>query len=71
MEAEQMLDPHDAAKLLRVSVRTLEGWRRTGEGPPFIRCGRLARYRHADVSRWIADRRRASTSADRPPREAA
>ncbi|MFH5948386.1 helix-turn-helix transcriptional regulator [Roseomonas xinghualingensis] len=38
-----------------VSPRTLQRWRRTGEGPRFIRAGaRCVRYAEAEVIRWEA-----------------
>jgi excisionase family DNA binding protein len=42
-----------AAKLLAVSSRTLQAWRRKEYGPPFVRVGRAIRYRQADVLEWI------------------
>lgn len=38
-----------AAKLLSISHRTLEDWRLNGQGPPFIKWGRLVRYRVSDL----------------------
>jgi hypothetical protein len=61
--ASGLLDQGAAAKLLNVSVRTLEGWRLTGKGPQFARLSRRAiRYRLQDLERFIADRIRKSTS---------
>ncbi len=45
-------------------VKTLERWRSTGEGPPFIRLGRMVGYREADVERWLAARTFASRAAE-------
>jgi predicted DNA-binding transcriptional regulator AlpA len=51
------------ADLLSVSERTLEGWRRTGEGPGFKRLGgRCVRYQLSEVERWLASSSRSSTS---------
>ena len=44
------------------SLKTLEAWRCRGGGPPFIRVGRLIRYRPDDVARWCESRRMQSTS---------
>lgn len=45
---EQMLDVHEAAKLLGCSVPTLE--RRTRDGSiPSIKIGRLRRYRRSEL----------------------
>ena len=50
------------AKQLACEVKTLQAWRCRGGGPPFIRVGRLVRYRPQDVEAWIASRRVSSTS---------
>lgn len=34
--------------------RTLEGWRRVGRGPAFLRVGRAVRYRKRDLELWLA-----------------
>lgn len=44
---------------LNVSVRTVEGWRYRGGGPPYIHAGRRARYLPADVNRWLRQHRSA------------
>lgn len=44
-----------AARLLALSHRTLQAWRRMGAGPSFTRFGRSVRYRQNDVLSW-ADR---------------
>jgi DNA-binding transcriptional MerR regulator len=54
----ELLDQRQAAKLVNVQARTLEGWRRRGCGPPFIRLSaRAVRYRLEDLERWITERR--------------
>jgi hypothetical protein len=42
-----------AAKVLKLSVRTLQSWRSRCMGPAFIRAGRAIRYRHSDLSDWL------------------
>ncbi len=47
-----------AAIVLGVKPSTLANWRRTGRyNLPFIKSGRLVRYRVADLAAWIASRR--------------
>jgi predicted DNA-binding transcriptional regulator AlpA len=48
----------DAARLLGVSERTLQRWRRDGGGPAFIRLGaRRIAYSDAEIERcWAAAR---------------
>jgi excisionase family DNA binding protein len=48
-----------AARLLSISHRTLQAWRRTGVGPAFVKMGRSVRYRQHDVLAW-AERHRHS-----------
>ena len=50
---EELLDQKGAARLLRLSVRTLERHRIAGTGPKFCRLGRLIRYRESDLRSWI------------------
>lgn len=53
-----MLRTADVARMLDVSEATLRGWRRQGNGPPYIKVGRAVRYRLEDVERWTEERRR-------------
>ena len=47
-----------AAEVLGVKVSTLTNWRTTGRyNLPYIKVGRLVRYRVADLAAWIAKRR--------------
>ena len=57
-----LLSGVEAANLLRVSQRTLEGWRVRGGGPPYVRLGRQVRYSEADLIAWINAHRFGSTS---------
>jgi hypothetical protein len=52
----------EAAARLRLSERTLERWRLTGDGPPFVKCGRRVAYRSADIEAFITAHVRTSTS---------
>jgi len=60
----QLLDQREAARLLRLSERTLERLRLTGGGPLYIKCGRSVRYRAADLEKWIAARGKRKTEFD-------
>ena len=56
-----------AAQRIDVSPRTLQKWRVTGDGPPFMQLSsRCIRYRHADLMQWAQQHRRRSTS-EYPP----
>jgi Helix-turn-helix domain len=49
-----------------VSTATLEKWRCTGEGPPFIKVGRAVLYRESDLEQWLQDRTVTHTRAVLP-----
>ena len=57
-----------AAKLaerLNVSLRSIERWRVTGEGPAYIRAGtRRVLYPAHEVARWESERLHASRAAE-------
>lgn len=36
----------------RITTRTLENWRSTSNGPPFVKIGGAVLYRVSDVERW-------------------
>jgi phage terminase Nu1 subunit (DNA packaging protein) len=48
----------DASKVLGMKAGTLSNWRTTGRyNLPYVKAGRLVRYRVADLASWIAKRR--------------
>lgn len=52
------IDEKRAAEVLGVRVSTLANWRTTGRySLPYIKVGRLVRYRVTDLAQWIAKRR--------------
>ena len=60
----RLLTQSDAAKLLRLSERTLERLRLQGGGPLYVKAGRAVRYRETDLEAWIAARVVSSTSQE-------
>jgi excisionase family DNA binding protein len=60
----QLLDQKEAARLLRLSERTLERLRLTGGGPVYVKAGRSVRYREGDLEAWITARVVSSTSQE-------
>lgn len=60
----EYMGTREAAALLRLSPRTLDRYRVTGEGPAFHKFGTRIRYARADLDAWAAERRRTSTSDD-------
>lgn len=50
----RLLTPVDVSEMLSVSVETLNVWRTTRRYPlPYVKVGRLVRYRAADVDSFI------------------
>jgi hypothetical protein len=60
-----LLETVQAADELGLSPRTLEGWRRRGEGPPYLKIGRRVKYRPEDIEGFKTRRLRASPHAAR------
>ena len=52
-EARALLTEAATARLLSMSMRTLQAWRLKGIGPSFVRVGRAIRYRHDVLFEWI------------------
>ena len=51
--SSNLLTEVEASDALRVSVRTLQGWRSQGRGPGYVRLGRAIRYRICDLAEWV------------------
>jgi hypothetical protein len=54
------------SRSLNCEAKTLQAWRSRGCGPPFVKIGRLVRYRGYDVKQWIISRTVHSTSETLP-----
>lgn len=52
----KLLDSDEVAQILGVRRTTLEAWRCRGEGPAFIRVGRLPRYRPEALDAYLQAR---------------
>ena len=61
-ETGERLKVTDAATYLGLRAATLNKWGCHGDGPPFIKVGRLVRYRRWDLDAFILGRLRTSTS---------
>lgn len=63
LDPDELYVERQAAQLLKVSEKTLQYWRLTGNGPKFVRISkRCVRYRRRDLIAWIEQRLKASTS---------
>lgn len=51
------LTQREVADLLRLPARTLEDWRQTRSGPPYVKLGRHVRYDRDDLLAWVRERR--------------
>ena len=70
--AGEYLDQRGVAARYNVSERTLERWRSTGDGPPFVRIGpRRIVYRLSDCEAWAASRTYPHRAAELAHRTAA
>jgi predicted DNA-binding transcriptional regulator AlpA len=49
----EFLDEKGLCALLAISSVTATKWRAKAKGPPFIKVGRLVRYRRRDVEAWL------------------
>lgn len=61
----KLLDTNQLAEQLLNKTNTIEGWRIKGNGPRYIKIGRLVRYRSEDVELWLEAQTRNSTSQSR------
>ncbi len=53
----KLLTPIEVAEILGISAETLNVWRATNRYPlPYIKAGRLVRYRLSDVNSFIESR---------------
>ncbi len=56
-DRDELLTKGEVARLLRVSIRTLERMTAEGTGPASIVFGRSRRWRRADVLAWVEEHR--------------
>lgn len=61
---EPLLNVAQVSELTGRAVSTLEKDRLTGDGPPYLKLGRLVRYRRRDVEAWLSECTRRSTSEE-------
>jgi|ERR1700678_2108403 hypothetical protein len=64
-EVEEMIDEESLALRFGVSKRTIQDMRLRREGVPFVKVGRLVRYRIVDVEKYLSERR-VETAVSRP-----
>lgn len=66
LSLQPLLNEHEVADLLGISVRTVQEWRRLGEGPPFLKLTShkrgVVRYDPEDLRAYVVERRVRNTS---------
>jgi hypothetical protein len=46
--------PRDLSALIGVSTGTLRSWRERGDGPAWLKTGKLIKYAPGDVEAWLS-----------------
>ena len=60
---DQLLNEHDAARMLGFTIRALQNWRVRGGGPQFVKISkRSVRYRRRDLLTWVNKHIKVNTS---------
>ncbi len=62
VDSDEILTTREAARLLKVSTKTLERMRVEGTGPAFYKAGRAVRYRMQDLLAWLEAHKFTSTT---------
>ena len=63
--SDPLLPPSEAAAYIGVSENTLSVWRCVGRyAIPFIKVGRLVRYRRSDLDTWLESRTHSSGTTE-------
>jgi predicted DNA-binding transcriptional regulator AlpA len=57
------LTQDEAAAALKICEKTLDRWRRLGEGPPITKLGRRVLYRRSSLQAWLRTRERRGDAA--------
>jgi hypothetical protein len=60
MTEMQLFDEREVSKRLSVSINTLRYWRLTGDGPNWVKLGRLVRYDAAALENFVGRNLRVS-----------
>jgi excisionase family DNA binding protein len=62
LSTNEMFNEDQAAQFLGVSVRTIQSWRVTGSGCPYVKLGRAVRYQKSKLIEWIEQNTRITTT---------
>jgi hypothetical protein len=53
---EPLLPEDDAAREVKVKKQTMAAWRNRGQGPAYVKVGRLVFYRPSHLREWLESR---------------
>jgi predicted DNA-binding transcriptional regulator AlpA len=53
---EPLVPPEEVAAVLHIEIPTLTAWRNRGQGPRYVRVGKLIFYRPSDIQQWLNTR---------------
>ena len=53
-DAPELLNEHQVAKFLQLSVASVRRWRLFRTGPKYLKIGAAVRYRREDVETWLS-----------------
>lgn len=53
VELNPLLNEHEAAKYLGMSVMTMRDWRNKSRGPVYVKLGTAVRYRASDLKAFV------------------
>jgi hypothetical protein len=53
MDTPTLINTADAAQMIGIRPETLRQWRMIGQGPSFLKLGKLVKYRRSTVLQWI------------------
>ena len=60
---KRLLREKEVAEIYGISVRTLQKWRCTGGGPPFVKANRSIRYRMEEIESYLDLNTHSTTSS--------
>jgi predicted DNA-binding transcriptional regulator AlpA len=63
---DEFLNEKALAQRLSISISLLRKWRRTRQGPPWVKLGRAVRYSAAELVIWLSMRANHPDAADTP-----
>jgi predicted DNA-binding transcriptional regulator AlpA len=53
---EPLLPEDEAAREVKVKKQTMAAWRNRGQGPAYVKVGRLVYYRPSHLREWLESR---------------